>query len=86
MCFVGHFLKVELFCLWQLGIPEPRILWDTGVHERAQSLGIRHKRYTRAPSADFADESRAKEEAYALNQFNLALVSTCHRYGITTPL
>ncbi len=82
VCFVGHFLKVELLCLWQLNLPEPRILWDTWVHEKAQSLGRNHKRYRLSPSADLTEEAQAKEEVDTMNRFSLALVSTCHRYGI----
>lgn len=38
--FVGHELKHSLFCLWQLGLPEPGTLWDTCTHERINTLGL----------------------------------------------
>jgi DNA polymerase-1 len=61
--FVSHFARAELFCLWQLGLPEPRTLWDTWVHEKAVHLGLRHKKYQQHPAAGEAEEARARERA-----------------------
>jgi DNA polymerase-1 len=47
--FVGFYAQVELFCLWQLHIREPIILWDGWVHEKALYLGRGHKRYKLKP-------------------------------------
>src|SRR5262249_33693265 len=41
--FVGHTLATDLFCLWQLGLPEPEVLWDTWVFSCAAALGRHHK-------------------------------------------
>ena len=37
--FIGHGLKHSLFCLLQMGLPEPGILWDTETYERVNTLG-----------------------------------------------
>jgi hypothetical protein len=51
ICFVGHNLKVELFCLWQLQLSEPNKVWDTFIHEKALYLGKNNPRYRRKPAA-----------------------------------
>ena len=80
--FVAHFAQAELFCLWQLGLREPRILWDTWVHEKALHLGRHHVRYKLKPSSNEADEAQAKEETDEWEAFRNSLVATCQRYGI----
>lgn len=85
-CFVAHFAQAELICLFRLGLLEPRILWDTWVHEKALHLGRGHKKYRAARDADDAGLARAAEEAEAETEFSYALVSTCQRYGIEYPL
>ena len=82
VCFVGHNLKNEWFCLWQRGLVEPRTLWDTWVHEKAQSLGLHHWRYRVSPTADEVEEAGVKEDMEEQDLFRNSLVSTCHRYGI----
>ncbi len=83
--FVAHFARAELFCLWQLGLPEPRILWDTWVHEKAVHLGLHHKRYGAGRVADEAEEAQARELAEDDQEFSLALPATCLRHGVPHP-
>jgi len=83
VCFVGHNLKVELFCFWQLGIPAPGFLWDTYIFEKFRILGRYHPQ--RSASQDDVDVEaiRAKEEILEQKQFRLSLSATCLRYGIS---
>ena len=80
--FVGHFVKAELFCLWQLGLPDPRSVWDTWVYEKARYLGIYHPRYKLPKDADEADSAHAKEEVNEDEKFSNSLVATCLRYRV----
>ena len=82
VCFACHFAKVELFCLWQRGLPEPRQLWDTWVHERARSMGPNHARYRMPREADEAEEAEAKTQAQAVDDARNTLTATCRRYGL----
>jgi DNA polymerase-1 len=84
-CFVGHYAHVELLSLLRLGLPEPGMLWDTCVCEKALHLGRNHKKYKLQPNADDADQTRAGEEAEGQDEFNYGLVPTCHRYGVVHP-
>jgi hypothetical protein len=61
--FSGHFAKVELFCLWRLGLPEPNILWDTFIFEKALNLGRHHHKYNLPKVTDEFEQIQAKEEA-----------------------
>ena len=80
--FSGHFAKVELFCLWKLGLPEPNILWDTFIFEKALHLGRHHHKYKLQKIADEFAQIQAKEEAKEKKVFGLSLVATCQRYGV----
>ncbi len=80
--FCGHFAKVELFCLWQLGLPEPYILWDTFIFEKTLSLGRHHHKYGLSKKADELGQILAKEEAEEKKVFGFSLVATCQRYGV----
>ena len=80
--FIGHAIKGDLFCLYQLGLPEPRTVWDTFIHEKALILGLNNPRYKLPPHPDVADEARAKEEAEENQRFSLSLVAACQRYGL----
>jgi DNA polymerase-1 len=82
VCFVGHYTHAELLCLWQLGLPEPSILWDTWAHEKALHLGRNHKKYRLGPGADAAEQARAAEEAEEEEHFGNSLAATCHRYNV----
>jgi DNA polymerase-1 len=81
-CFVAHFAQAELFCLFQLGLPAPDILWDTWACEKALSLGLHHKNYAVRPGADQAAAARAEDDARVREEFSCSLVATCHRYGV----
>ena len=59
---VGHFSRAELFVLWQLGLSEPSVLWDTWVAGKAMSLGRHHKKYKTVAIEDLAAEAGAGEE------------------------
>jgi hypothetical protein len=43
--FVGHYLKAELFCCFQLGLEAPADLWDTWVFEKFTCLGRFNPKY-----------------------------------------
>jgi DNA polymerase-1 len=83
--FASHFAQAELFCLWQLGLPEPDTLWDTWAHERAGSLGRRHRRYRQPRGGDGAGQARARTEAEEDEAFGNSLVATCRRHGFEHP-
>ena len=80
--FSGHFAKVELFCLWQLGLPEPNIIWDTFIFEKALHLGRHHHKYKLKHVIDEFEQIKAKEEVREKEGFSLSLVATCQRYGV----
>ena len=80
--FSGHFTKVELFCLWKLGLPEPNVLWDTYVFEKALHLGRHHHKYKLKEANDKLDQIRAKEQSSETELFSFSLVATCQRYGV----
>jgi DNA polymerase-1 len=80
-CFVAHHAPAELFCLWKLGLPIPRTLWDSYISERALHLGRGHKRYKARDGAGELGELRAEEEARTEEESGLSLVATCQRYG-----
>jgi|SRR5579862_1656260 len=81
--FVGHFLKVEFFCCWQLGLTVPNMIWDTWAAEKARYLGKNHRKYKLPPTHDEIDELIAKEEVESEEEFFNSLVPTCHRHGVT---
>jgi DNA polymerase I len=86
VCFVGHFVQPELFCLRKLDLPEPAILWDAWVSERALRLGRGHKRYRLTPGADEAAQARASEDAEEEEDFLGSLASACRSHGVACPL
>jgi DNA polymerase-1 len=81
-CFCGHHTKVELFCLWQLGVMEPRCIWDSIVFEKALHLGLNHPKYNINKKTDEQKQIKVKKESDAKKQFGNTLVATSHRYGI----
>ncbi|SKA35910.1 DNA polymerase [Photobacterium toruni] len=44
--YIAHNAKAELQCIWQLGLVEPAIWWDTLIAERAIYLGKHHSKST----------------------------------------
>ena len=80
--FCGHYAKVELFCLWQLGLAEPLLLWDTFIFEKLLHLGRHHHKYKLQKKADDFDQIQAKEETKEKKIYGLSLVATCQRYGV----
>jgi DNA polymerase-1 len=80
--FCGHYTKVELFCLWQLGLVEPLILWDTFIFEKLLHLGRHHPKYKLQKLSDEFDQIQAKEETKEKKIYGLSLVATCQRYGV----
>ena len=82
VCFSGHNAKVELFCLWKLGLPEPGILWDTFICEKTLQMGRNHHKYKLLKKADEFEQIQAKEEAKEQKKFSFSLVATCQRYGV----
>jgi len=82
MPFCGHFTKVELFCLWQLDLTEPLIIWDTFIFEKTLALGRHHHKYRLPKKADEAELAKTKEETKEKKLFGFSLVATCQRYGV----
>ena len=83
--FVGHFLQVELFCLWQLGLDPPDHLWDSWACEKAMSLGVYHSGYQTAVTATTAEQIQAKQEVEERKASFFSLLDTCRRYGVEHP-
>jgi DNA polymerase-1 len=81
--FVGHTLTTDLYCLWQLGLPEPEVLWDTWVFSRAAELGRHHKNYQRPRALDQADEAIASKQRAEDKEKRHSLIANCQRYGVT---
>lgn len=79
--FVCHHAQSELFVLWQLGLHEPRLVWDTLLAERALQLG--KKAFRTRPSGDSECEEiqrqEAAEEAYTKG---LGLDAVADRYEV----
>jgi DNA polymerase-1 len=80
--FVGHFAKVELFCLWQLGLTEPLILWDTFIFEKLLYLGRHHHKYNLHRKTEELEQLLAKEESNENKAYGFSLVATCQRYAV----
>lgn len=78
----AHFAKNELFCLWKLGLPEPRMLWDTFIFEKLLSLGRHHHKYNLSRESEDSELVKVKEQAEEKREFGLSLVATCQRYGV----
>jgi DNA polymerase-1 len=83
--FVGHYLKSDVFCLWKLELPAPRMLWDSWVCERVLTLGRNRWRdrvnHTDDDSAEI-EEAIARENSAEELAYDLSLVATCRRYGV----
>ena len=58
----AHFAKNELFCLWKLGLPEPRMLWDTFIFEKLLSLGRHHHKYNLRRESEDSELVKVKEQ------------------------
>jgi len=78
--FVAHYAKVELYCLWQLGLPTPPCLWDTFVAERAMRLGL--DRASKSKVDGDAAENQARGEAERKRAASLSLVAVGERHGV----
>ena len=83
--FVGHYLSAELMCIWQLGLPVPKIVWDTWAAEKSFCLGQFHRRYAPTKPDDSEDEIRGSEIANEIATASLSLASTCLRRGVHHP-
>jgi DNA polymerase-1 len=80
---VGHALKSDVLCLFQLGLPEPELLWDTWVCSRSMYLGRHHRKYTGRVGADEADEAVARRRAADDEEVRHSLLAVCQRHGIS---
>lgn len=83
--FVGHQLQAEHLCLFQLGLPTPRRLWDTFLVERALHLGLNNKKQAAARSDDAAEQIEAANAAEDAKNSSCSLTETCRRYGVVHP-
>jgi len=81
--YVGHSLKAELFCLWQLGVTEPATVWDTMVCEAALHLGVHHPK--NVPATRAAGSGAGADAAAAARESTLGLLATCGRYRVDHP-
>jgi DNA polymerase-1 len=82
VCFVGHNLKVELFCLWSLNLEEMTTVWDTYIAEKAFALGRNYHGSKVTNVMDEFERSDIKKSCNQQNETALTLVATAHRYGI----
>ncbi|MBT3511421.1 MAG: hypothetical protein HN472_17985 [Nitrospina sp.] len=81
--FCAHYAKVELFCLWKLGLAESPCIWDSFIFEKALHLGRYHHKYKIQNRKDEMQTILAKEEVSEKKKFSYSLVASCQRYGIT---
>jgi DNA polymerase-1 len=80
--FAAHFVKQELFCEWQLGLPTPDQVWDTWVAERAAALGVYHRRYATTQPGDEPAEEAARAAAEEAVEARCDLANCCLRHGV----
>lgn len=82
---VGHYVKVDLFCLWALGLREPANVKDTWVVKRLQTLGFKVRKY-KGDSAplDLEDEEAEQEIEDEDSELNLSasLIDLAREYDI----
>jgi len=83
--FVGHSLRAELICMWQLGLPIPGMLWDTWVAEKALLLGLSHANYKGERPVNDMEEADRKDEAEEEGDLRFNLLATCARRGVQYP-
>ncbi len=83
--FVGHDLKQTFFCLWALGLPVPRIVWDTWTAERAFSLGKHHARYIDKQTDDHRRQAQNRNRVEFEIDRECSLPQTCERYDTPVP-
>jgi DNA polymerase-1 len=83
VCFVGHHLQSELFCLWQLKQREMPLLWDTFIAEKSFSLGLNHYRNKLTAEMDDRERIDIKENIDKENENSLKLVNVAQRHGLT---
>ncbi|QDU31336.1 DNA polymerase I, thermostable [Anatilimnocola aggregata] len=85
LSFCCHFASANLQCLWQLGLREPRVLWDSWVAQRCQLLGRFH---VRNQPRNQDDGTRSVYTKYGSEQEianRCDLVSVCRQHGIEHP-
>jgi len=82
ICFIGHALRGDLFCLLKLDLPEPRMLWDTQIHEMALHLGQHHKKYHLTGRENEVEEIQINEQVKQKRQLSYSLLATCSRYNV----
>ena len=84
VCFVGYDLKHTLFCLWQLNINRPEMIWDVLIHEKTMHLGVYHRpAKSNIYSDDIFNQIREKEDRKQLEQFQMGWPCICQRYGVS---
>lgn len=79
--YVAHHAKAELHCIWQLGLQEPKLWWDTCIAERARYLG-KHMFDANQTFGSLTDEIEAKQQHKEKNIIRYGLAATAQRYGI----
>jgi len=80
--FVAHFARAELHCLWQLQLPEPHILWDTWVAEKALYLGLYNLNDQEMKYISDTEEADHWQSAKVAELIRYSLVDTCRRYDV----
>lgn len=76
--FTSHNTKENLFCLWQLGLPEPSRFWDTCIFETLTSLGQFSNKSKGSDPGNIRTEQDLKEK----KEDYLSLHKTSIRRGI----
>ncbi|HHX8482695.1 TPA: DNA polymerase [Vibrio diabolicus] len=79
--YIAHHAKAELHCLWQLGLTEPRTIWDTCIAERARYLGLHVFDNDQVFDSENADICARAEHAEN-NRIRYALNTVASRYDI----
>ncbi|NAZ97311.1 DNA polymerase [Vibrio toranzoniae] len=79
--YIAHHAKAELHCIWQLGLTEPRIIWDTCIAERARYLGLHVFDGGQLLESE-TEEVRARAEHGESNRIRYALNTAARNYGI----
>jgi DNA polymerase I len=82
LCFVGHSIKGDLFCLNKLGVDWPRFVWDSILCEQARYLGLYSLKQRRTGESDEIEEIREKEAREEDDQIRYSLIATCQRNQI----
>ncbi|WP_155302258.1 DNA polymerase [Desulfosarcina widdelii] len=84
VCFVGYDLRHTFFCLWQLNITGPEMIWDVLIHEKTMHLGLYHSPAKSSSHCnDIFNQIKEKEDRKQFEKFQMGWQSICQRYGVS---